>query len=415
MKLETNSIDFLIEKTMQAELELGLSKQSVYGSQSCFFNSIKKFFKRFGNGLYSEEVMEEYRIMLLERAEKKELCHTSYINRLKLSERIEEMYETGKLTWSCKTRISKFVLTTEYENILADFISQSDFHKNTRGDYIWIVRKYLSFLQLEGCNCVSKITSELLMKYIIYCTEHLKRSTLKDIMCYTKRFHKYLEESGQSTVAYRGILEISVMRETKVQKAISTEELNSILEVIDVSETKGKRNYSVILLGAVLGLRAVDIVNLKLRDIDWRKNEIRLLQQKTGKFVILPLPKEVGNAMKDYILNARPQNEEEYIFLRLKAPFKKIDDSRSIGNMFESYQSEANIKRTPFDGKGFHSLRRRLGREMVLEGIPVETIAEVLGHSSIESANQYISLDSVSLQDCSLSFDGIGCGTNEKL
>jgi integrase len=75
--------------------------------------------------------------------------------------------------------------------------------------------------------------------------------------------------------------------------------------------------------------------------------------------------------------------------------------------MFDSYQKKAGIVRIPCDGKGFHSLRRLLGREMTIAEIPITTIAQVLGHSKTNSTTQYISLDSQHLKMCALDFRGI--------
>ena len=175
----------------------------------------------------------------------------------------------------------------------------------------------------------------------------------------------------------------------------------------------GKRDYSIILLGANLGLRAMDIANLKLRDIDWRNGEIHALQQKTQEVLSLPLMPEVGEAVNEYILSGRPESNSEYVFLRHRAPFQKMHDGVLIGDMFESYQKKAGIERKPFDGKGFHSLRRMLGREMAVSGIPVTTIAQVLGHSKTDSARQYISLDSEHLRECALDFRGIEVGRGD--
>lgn len=61
----------------------------------------------------------------------------------------------------------------------------------------------------------------------------------------------------------------------------------------------------------------------------------------------------------------------------------------------------------PFDGKGFHSLRRAVGRNMVTSGVPVNTVNQVLGHTAMNSAKKYISLDSKNLKECALDFTGI--------
>jgi integrase len=60
------------------------------------------------------------------------------------------------------------------------------------------------------------------------------------------------------------------------------------------------------MLGVVLGLRACDVKALRLTDIDWRRGEICIVQHKTGKPLALPLTTDVGEALKDYILHARP-------------------------------------------------------------------------------------------------------------
>lgn len=50
-----------------------------------------------------------------------------------------------------------------------------------------------------------------------------------------------------------------------------------LLDTIDRSTVKGKRDYAIMMLGMVLGLRTCDVVALKLADIDWRRVEIRIV------------------------------------------------------------------------------------------------------------------------------------------
>ena len=74
------------------------------------------------------------------------------------------------------------------------------------------------------------------------------------------------------------------------------------------------------LLVAVSGLRAGDIATLRLRDIDWKRNEIRLVQGKTAEPLVLPIPKPVLQAVADYILNGRPHTASDRVFVRHLAP-----------------------------------------------------------------------------------------------
>ena len=91
-----------------------------------------------------------------------------------------------------------------------------------------------------------------------------------------------------------------------------------------VRQLSGKRNYAMLLLALRTGLRSIDIVNLKLGDIQWKRNTIEIVQAKTGTPLVLPLLTDVGNAIADYILNGRPDSQQPYIFLRTQAPYRKL-------------------------------------------------------------------------------------------
>ena len=91
------------------------------------------------------------------------------------------------------------------------------------------------------------------------------------------------------------------MRE-KLPSVYSTEEITIIGSTINRKGLSGKRFYTAFLLGAILGLRRSDIINLTFSNIVWEHNTISLSQEKTKKRVELPLTKEVfGSALIDYL------------------------------------------------------------------------------------------------------------------
>lgn len=73
-----------------------------------------------------------------------------------------------------------------------------------------------------------------------------------------------------------------------------------------------------------LGRRVSDIINLKFENIDWDNNVMFITQQKTRNIVELPLTPEVRNAIIDYLRDERVAGISNYVFLTLKAPFKRI-------------------------------------------------------------------------------------------
>ena len=98
-----------------------------------------------------------------------------------------------------------------------------------------------------------------------------------------------------------------------------------------------------LLLAARLGLRSSDIVNLKLKNIDWEKSEISLIQQKTKKALTLPLLNDVGEAIINYVKNGRPNVQDSHIFIRENKPYTHVSSS-SLYTIVDQYLKRANIK-----------------------------------------------------------------------
>ena len=123
---------------------------------------------------------------------------------------------------------------------------------------------------------------------------------------------------------------------------------------------------------------------------------------------MLPLQPSARDALADYILNERPKSSSKNVFLRTCTPYAPFRDGVSIASIFRRYLEKAGIPHQFNDGKTFHGIRRSLGTTMVSGGIPVTTVAQVLGHQAIRSTHQYISLDLNGLQKCTLSMSSIG-------
>lgn len=346
----------LIEQTMEALLALGCARQTVWGAYGSCYLPINKFFKNRGVEYYDAATLSEYSQMIKRRWENKEVSTNFYRRARKAVERLTEFYDTGKVDWSFRTPSQKFKLTYHFENILADFLAAEKFSPNRRRDYAWAVRKYLAYLQRNGHLRLDTITADDLRNFIIYCAEKLAGSSLRGMVCYLRRFHNYLQKTNQLYIEDSRLLCFPVVRDQKIQPYLSWDEITRTMEQIDRSTDVGKRDYAIVLLGVRTGLRAVDIANLRLRDIDWRAGTIHILQRKTGVPVTLPLMMDVGKAIQEYILKARPACDSEHIFIRIHTPYRQMPDGNAIGCMFNHYQQKAGIVRKPLDGKGFHAL-----------------------------------------------------------
>ena len=318
------------------------------------------------------------------------------------TERFLWFTETGEVKLPNPQAGARQKLTVEYEQIAEGYLSL-EMHPNTRNDARWVTHKYFSWLEEQGHTDLNGIGSVQIQKFVLECSQKMSMNSIHDIKIHLAKLYAYLYESGQAESSYQALLSFKVNRENKIRPAMPGAEIAKVLDKIDRRTTIGKRAYAVMMLGIVLGLRACDVANLKLGDIDWVNGEVKILQQKTSETVVLPLTKDVGEALRDYILNARPKTVSKYIFIRLLAPFEPLKSATTIGDIFQECCKAAGLDY----GKQYHILRRSLGTSMVNAGTPVTTVSQVLGHTDMNSAKKYIAVDSEHLKLCALPFDGI--------
>ena len=317
--------------------------------------------------------------------------------------RFLDFCDTGEISTTYSHAGSRYTLTPEYERIANDFLASDTFHPNTKNDMRWVSHKYFAWLKKEGCEDLSYVSVKELQSFLLVCSKNHPPSSMHNIKLYLKKLYTYLYESELSKSDYAELLSFRVNREVKVFPALPMCDVARLLDSIDRNTKIGKRTYAIMCLGSELGLRACDVVNLKLSDIDWVNGEIKVLQSKTRKTVILPLTEKLGIALRDYVLNARPKTEHKHLFMRAKMPHTPLKSAVTIGEIYRDCCKTAGL---PIR-KSFHTLRRSLATSMITNGSNVTTVAQVLGDEKIASIQKYISLDSKHLKRCALSFEGI--------
>ncbi len=293
-------------------------------------------------------------------------------------------------------------LTPHFEKIAEEFIA-GDFHPNTRCDIRWVTYKYFAWLEEQGFSDLAGVGTVHIQKFLLACSEKYAPGTIHDIRLYLKKLYAFLYETGRAENDFSALFSFSVNREKKVFPVLPKSDIAKLLETIDRSKVKGKRDYAVMMLGTVLGLRACDIVSLKLTDIDWLRGEIRIVQSKTSNPVMLPLTQDVGEALEDYILNARPNTVAQEIFLRINAPHTKLAAAVTVGEIYRDCCIAAGLPAST----RFHNLRRALGTSMVMNGVSVYDVAQVFGDKNVNSTKPYLAADMEHLKMCALSFAGI--------
>ncbi len=284
-----------------------------------------------------------------------------------------------------------------------------------------VVEKYLTYCKEEKYNADRSIKTkqDYLTRLLSYFSQHgiieLKDLSRQDIVSFvneviekgnvSKRRNFYILRDFLQYLFIEGIsledlsIYVPKIKSTKRKKLpvyFKQEEIEEKLNEIPRERKIEKRDYAIILIAARLGLRVSDILNIRFKDIDWEQHQLHIIQPKTKHLNILPLSKEVGWAIIDYIQHARPVCKNEYLFVKMRHPFEKMEKFHNFNKYFETEEIE-NTK------KGIHNLRHSLAKNMLDNDIPLHTISSVLGHQSLETtSNTYLSIDAKHLKGCSL-------------
>lgn len=200
-------------------------------------------------------------------------------------------------------------------------------------------------------------------------------------------------------------------RQARIPSVWDLGDVAKVLDAIDQGNPSGKRDYAMILLIARLGLRVVDVKRLEFADLDWPGNQLSVIQQKTGHRVVLPLLKDVGWAIIDYVRHGRPATDCPQVFIRHTAPIGPFSDADHLHQIVVKYCRAAHVRMGEDRRRGMHSLRHTLATRLLEDGTPVEQISDILGHQSVESTGVYLKSSLRLLAECALDPDAPIQGT----
>jgi len=401
-----NMIELATEQLRSHGLTEGTLR--IYKSRS--FRPLEDFSKSKNCLHYEGTVMQELKSIYLSQLSEGNISKGTYNWRIRGIKILEEISATGCFKWKVFYQNEKVVITDCFEVILCQFMETLD-HLSPKSKEIYesILRRFFVFLSERKIHELSRATEEDINKFVVLISKDRPKS-MDDVMTSLRKLFAFYEtQQGASNVKHL-LFDLPQRRKHKVLDCVTMTEISTVLNSIDRATLIGKRNYALLLLASTTGLRAGDIAKLKLADINWKNSEVSLLQGKTRKMLYLPLSKIAGDALADYILNARPNSNSQALFLRSIAPFNEFKDGTSVACIFRRYLKKVGINHTIGDGKTFHGIRRMLATEMLHSKTPVTTIAQVLGHQHMNVTKQYLSLDIEGLNHCTLGFNSLTVG-----
>lgn len=285
--------------------------------------------------------------------------------------------------------------TKWYEGILDDYLAwlrdcgKSTGTIRTRQETL---PYFLDFLGVRNINQVPSLRIEDYESFLTFIGEQpYTQWTKSTIISSVKDFTRYLQEkeliSCNPLIMLSGI---KAPRRKNLPKFYTPEEVRKLIATIDRTTNRGKTTYAMLLLVAVYGMRGVDVTLLTLDDIRWEEERVVFTQQKTGKTIEFPLIKEVRLAILDYISNVRHNCGHRNVFIREAPPYVPYrPGAASVGRFLSNLFIKAGIdtKGRPI---GPHALRYSLATLLSGMDTPINEIAHILGHSSVQSSLTYV-------------------------
>jgi site-specific recombinase XerD len=174
-----------------------------------------------------------------------------------------------------------------------------------------------------------------------------------------------------------------------VPKTIPASTIEEIVASCGTGTAVEVRDRAIILLLARMALRAGDVWQLRLTDIDWRASRLRL-HGKSRRGVFMPLPQDVGDALLAYIEDARPVGASDRVFLRVQAPFTPFRSSAEIAGIVSRVLSRADLVGLP---TGAHVFRHSLASTWLRGGAELDQIGAALRHTSRDTTAIYAKVD----------------------
>ena len=239
------------------------------------------------------------------------------------------------------------------------------------------------------------LDARLLRQFVLE-ESHQGRWSARRCRTAVRMFLRFLIAEGRCRAGLLGAIPVVPhWRLAPLPRPISAEDVERLIASCDRSSSTGRRDRAMLLLLARLGLRAGDIVAMRLSDIDWKGAWVKV-SGKNRRQVRLPLTREVGQAVAAYVRDGRPSSDTDALFLRSRAPYRGFANHCAVSMIVAKALQRAGVGRP---GRGAaHLLRHSVASSMLRRGASLQEISTLLRHRSIETTQIYAKIDVIGLQ-----------------
>jgi integrase/recombinase XerD len=269
----------------------------------------------------------------------------------------------------------------------------------TRRNYGRYARGFLRAVFADGPVDVATIRAGDAAGFVGELTRRYRPRTVELAASALRSFFRFLRAAGLCGDRLEDAVPMVPHRPSGLVRHLEPGRLEQLIASLDSSSPRGLRDRAIILCMARLGLRASEVCQLRLGDLDWRNATVRVRARKTGHGALLPLTAEVGAALAGYLQYGRPDTPSRLVFvlhwLRAGEPISSSIVGRAVDNALQRAGMDAPIR-------GANLLRHSLATDLLGRGASLREIADLLGHASLATTRIYAAVDVAALRDVAL-------------
>jgi integrase/recombinase XerD len=297
------------------------------------------------------------------------------------------------------------VVTTPLETLLAAYRDHLEGERGlsagTVRHYLRCARRFLAWLPTPVTDGLTDLSAGQVTSYVLGWTSAGRTASGRaggtvDMVTLPalRSLLRFLHVTGRVPGPLAGAVPAGRRRPARVEapRAARHDDVQAVLTGCDRDGAAGRRDYAMLLLMTRLALRGGEVARLDLADVNWRAGELTV-HGKGGRLDVLPLPPDVGEAMADYLLHARPTTAARTVFVTLKAPFTAMATS-TVTVMVARACARARVARF-----GPHRIRHTTACDLLAAGGSMEEIGQLLRHAQQRTTAVYAKVDQARLLD----------------
>jgi len=259
----------------------------------------------------------------------------------------------------------------------------------------FFVRDFLSWRFQSSEAQWSKVTVNDIWSYAERCARRLKPRSTNHGLSVVRRFLRFVQMRGScSPELVQAVPHVATFGQSVPPVVLTSQQRRALLASFTQASSNTGRDRAMALCMIDLGLRSIEVVRLRLCDIDWQQNILSVPATKTGRGRQLPLPLHLAKVLRAYI-PTRPATDCDRMFVghhfRRGQPVSADAVRAAMG---------AAYRRCGFPSGwcGTHRLRHTFATRLFARGADLKHIADLLGHQSISTTNLYAQVDLVGLR-----------------